>query len=92
MSCCIGGVCIPYTAIVPMVLLGLKWIVTKLAYVGLLPSSVVQWLGLSQREQTNVDCCSETNAPTKVMEITSEEQWNELMAKKEMILVKFTAT
>lgn len=42
--CCIGGVCIPYSAIVPFVLLGLKWFLTKLAMAGLLPASIEKLL------------------------------------------------
>jgi thioredoxin 1 len=37
--CCIGGVCIPYTALLPLLVLGLQWILKMLAQAGLLPSS-----------------------------------------------------
>jgi len=63
--CCIGGVCIPYTAIVPLLLLGLKWLAEKLARLGLLPDFVVQHLGLAavaaaQKERES-SCCDTTN-------------------------------
>jgi hypothetical protein len=46
MSClCIGGVCIPYSAILPLLLLGLQWIAAKLARVGCLPDWVGKKLG-----------------------------------------------
>jgi thioredoxin 1 len=47
MSCCIGGVCIPYTAIVPVFLLGFKWIVQRLAELGILPQFIANALGIS---------------------------------------------
>ena len=50
--CCIGGVCVPYTAVVPILLMGLKWFIGKLAEYGLLPDSVVQYLGLQGIQQT----------------------------------------
>jgi thiol-disulfide isomerase/thioredoxin len=37
--CCIGGVCIPYTALIPLLLYGLKWLLEKLVTSGLLPKS-----------------------------------------------------
>jgi hypothetical protein len=40
MLCCIGGVCVPYTAVVPILLLALKWLAQKLANYGLLPSAI----------------------------------------------------
>lgn len=46
MSClCIGGVCIPYTAVLPLLLIGLQWVATQLAKVGLLPDWVAKKLG-----------------------------------------------
>lgn len=38
--CCIGGVCIPYSALVPLLVYGLQWILNKLASWGLLPATV----------------------------------------------------
>mmetsp|Transcript_8187 Transcript_8187/g.11804 ORF Transcript_8187/g.11804 Transcript_8187/m.11804 type:complete len:209 (+) Transcript_8187:145-771(+) len=43
---CFGGVCIPYSAILPLIALAFKWVVTKIATLGLLPDSVVQRLGV----------------------------------------------
>ena len=48
MSClCLGGVCIPYTALLPMLLIGLQWIASQFAKVGLLPESIARRLGLA---------------------------------------------
>lgn len=38
--CCIGGVCVPYTALIPLLLYGIKWIVEKLMEYGLLPKAL----------------------------------------------------
>lgn len=43
---CIGGCCIPYSALVPLLMLGIRWIATKLAHLGLLPSFVAKRLGI----------------------------------------------
>ena len=37
--CCIGGVCIPYSAIVPLLIYGLQWLLQKLVVAGLLPAA-----------------------------------------------------
>ena len=68
--CCIGGVCVPYTAVVPLLLMGLKWFLGKLAEYGLLPHSVVHYLGLpihsekqnqQQQKQTSTSTSSCNN-------------------------------
>jgi len=70
MSClCIGGVCIPYTALFPVLIIALQWIASQFAKVGLLPASVAKRLGLnpagkkvenSENSKTCEDkgCCS----------------------------------
>ena len=48
MAClCIGGVCIPYTALLPMLLIGMQWIASQFAKVGILPESITRRLGLA---------------------------------------------
>ncbi|KAL7537144.1 hypothetical protein ACHAWF_005674, partial [Thalassiosira exigua] len=48
MSClCIGGVCIPYSALLPALVLALRWIALQLARIGLLPAFVAKKLGLN---------------------------------------------
>jgi hypothetical protein len=61
MLCCIGGVCVPYTAVVPLVLLALRWCLAKLAAFGLLPSSVVELLNLKEFDKKS---CCETDTTT----------------------------
>jgi thiol-disulfide isomerase/thioredoxin len=42
--CCIGGVCIPYSAILPLLIISLQWLLRKLAAAGLLPDAASQFL------------------------------------------------
>jgi thioredoxin 1 len=61
--CCVGGVCIPYTALLPLLVLGLQWIVKKLAEAGLLPASWTSTLHrYLQRNTTKDSCCDNQNA------------------------------
>lgn len=70
--CCIGGICIPYSAVVPLLLLGLRWLAEKLARLGVLPDWVVQHLGLaaaaaaSSQQESNKegDSCCNNNTTT----------------------------
>lgn len=66
MSClCIGGVCIPYTALLPVLIIGLQWIASQFAKVGLLPDFIAKRLGLttagkkvvSDSESCDTGCC-----------------------------------
>lgn len=48
MSClCIGGVCIPYAALFPALIIALQWIASQFARVGLLPDFIAKRLGLA---------------------------------------------
>ena len=42
--CCIGGVCIPYTAILPLLIYALQWMLQKIADTGLLPDPICKQL------------------------------------------------
>mmetsp|Transcript_16351 Transcript_16351/g.39131 ORF Transcript_16351/g.39131 Transcript_16351/m.39131 type:complete len:200 (+) Transcript_16351:71-670(+) len=64
MSClCIGGVCIPYSALLPMLLIGLRWIAAQFARVGLLPDFVAKRLGVAAQKtvvsekKCDTGCC-----------------------------------
>eukprot|EP00956_Cyclotella_meneghiniana_P015872 scaffold24642_cov68-Cyclotella_meneghiniana.AAC.7 len=73
MSClCIGGVCIPYSAVLPLLLLGLQWIAAKLARLGLLPEWIGKKLGVSATGTIeSKDCCTkETCCPATESTIT----------------------
>lgn len=62
MAClCIGGVCIPYSCLVPFLLLSLQWIAAQFAKVGLLPECVAKQLGLNpggKKHQLDQSCDS----------------------------------
>lgn len=45
--CCIGGVCVPYSAIVPLIIIGLKWLLEKLVSMGIIPLAWVDRLNAS---------------------------------------------
>lgn len=78
MSClCIGGVCIPYAGLIPLLLFALKWVAAQLP-VGLLPDFVATRLGLQQQQQSEKEtssscaaegggscCASETKKPRR---------------------------
>ncbi|KAG7349504.1 thioredoxin [Nitzschia inconspicua] len=103
MLCCIGGVCVPYTAVVPLVLLAFRWCLAKLALYGLVPESIVKMMNLQEIQSS---CCSNTNkeevttkkscctttGPSAVVELKSEEEFNNLLEKGGKIVVKFTAS
>ena len=90
-ACCIGGVCIPYSAIVPFLVYCLKWLV----------GFVRKILGKEQGEETN-DCCSGSssvkataadccNKGADVKELESTDDFDKLVSSNETAIVKFTA-
>lgn len=96
--CCIGGVCIPYSALVPLLVYALKWLVEKLVTAGLLPKSLETELATrlgrppSTRkeppslQETTDSCCS------IVKVIDDEDQWAALVSSSDTpVVVKFTA-
>jgi thioredoxin 1 len=65
--CCIGGVCIPYTAIVPFMILGLKWMFEKLVAAGLIPAAIQEKMNSllhsnSSSSSGNSKCCTSTTS------------------------------
>ena len=93
MLICIGGVCVPYTAVVPIILLALKWVVVKLVRMGLLPKAIGDILQVSNT--TTSDTGEElmtAHGPSVVTKLVSEELFRELIRDgKEKIVCKFTA-
>jgi thioredoxin 1 len=73
-ACCIGGVCIPYTAILPVLALGFHWIASKLAALGLLPESVAQRLGVSNNGNHQTPKCCENETTTDCTRITTDKK------------------
>lgn len=94
---CIGGVCVPYTAVIPIIVLALKWVAVKLAGMGLLPKAVADALSVPQSATTEKACCEKTSTvaaqgPVSVRTMESEEDFNALLKKENhKIVCKFTA-
>ena len=69
MLCCIGGVCIPYTAVIPLFLLGVRWVFAKLHLYGLLPNFVAEMMNLKHMQQldkqSSSSCCNLVNGAAK---------------------------
>jgi thiol-disulfide isomerase/thioredoxin len=59
--CCIGGVCIPYSALLPLLVWGLRWLIEKISSFGLLPKSLESWLLMTLQIQPK----SVSVSPTK---------------------------
>jgi len=57
---CIGGVCVPYSAIIPLCMLGFKWVFLKLHSVGMIPSFFVEWFNLKKDTATTTATSTET--------------------------------
>jgi thioredoxin 1 len=59
--CCIGGICIPYTAILPLLIYGAQWLLQKMADAGLLPESISKQLQglitIKPNSNSSSDCC-----------------------------------
>ena len=81
--CCIGGVCIPYTAIIPLIIYGLQWMLQKLANMGLLPESVCQQLQgfmitinntSKEKEGSDGSCCRESDKTSNVTNVRRGKQ------------------
>ena len=102
--CCIGGVCIPYSALVPFLVYGLQWVVSKLASLGLLPDAVhdrlQRFLTLPPKEKKEKPCCataanssiSDDNGTSAITTIDADDQWNSILESKEFVACKFTAS
>mmetsp|Transcript_14302 Transcript_14302/g.22040 ORF Transcript_14302/g.22040 Transcript_14302/m.22040 type:complete len:176 (-) Transcript_14302:138-665(-) len=96
--CCIGGVCVPYTAILPLIALIAKWIVTKLAPLGIVPSSICKALGIDENtgkdKVSSSSCCNKNKVllEGKVTEIETSEAWEESLQKTKVVVAKFTAS
>jgi len=91
-ACCIGGVCIPYSAILPLLAILIKYLVAPLVRAGLLPPKVASWFGVNvttgeiQKCNTKIttgnescDCVDKVSAVTT---ITSEEHWNSFIQSR----------
>ena len=94
--CCIGGVCIPQSAVVPVLLLLLRWLLAKAVALGLIPQAVLdKFLPQSTKYAPTETVCSDkpccTGGDGAVKSIESEEEFREIL-KEPTVIVKFTAT
>jgi thioredoxin 1 len=62
---CIGGVCVPYSAVVPLILYGIKWVMAKLYVYGLLPNFVAEMMNLKHLQQHKKSCSAGCNLEDK---------------------------
>lgn len=101
--CCIGGVCIPYSALIPLLIYGLKWILSKLSSSGILPDSWRQRIdnvlnsNLPSRPSQAVSpaspsCCSCTegmasNDDQSIVLIQTKEQWDRLFVNNDNTVI-----
>jgi thioredoxin 1 len=101
--CCIGGVCIPETAVFPILFIILKWLYEKIDSWGVLPVSIQKWLiGNRGKQGTSnmINQCdrgvSRAPAPSQsskdVCVIGSTKEFESLVERNETISIKFTAT
>jgi hypothetical protein len=99
MLCCFGGVCVPYTAVVPILILALKWVATKLAQMGLLPKVLQQFLNLPKadgvavaNDETSAPIGNGSSGPSIVKALESEVELDKLLLKdNQKVVCKFTA-
>jgi thioredoxin 1 len=94
--CCIGGVCVPYSAVVPLLLLCLRWLLQKAVELGLLPKSVQERLfpaTSSKYAPAPADCSNEPccTGEGDIVAVESEDSFRELL-KKPYVVCKFTAS
>lgn len=62
-ACCIGGVCIPYSAILPLFIVFLQYLIRPLVKLGLIPSWLAQKLGVycandNDKNKTDLSSCA----------------------------------
>lgn len=102
---CIGGVCVPYSAVIPLILMGIRWVFAKLHLYGLLPAFVGDVMNLNQTppdQDKSKSSITEKPArrgksdpspkPNVVVELESEEQFDDLIKGNTKVVVKFTAS
>ncbi|EEC45947.1 predicted protein [Phaeodactylum tricornutum CCAP 1055/1] len=91
-TCCIGGVCIPYSAIVPFLLMCLKWGVGYLKSIFVAPV-LTNKIGNTGTNRSSRTCCSSTTLcedELKSMETTAE--FDNVLSSRNKVIVKFTAS
>mmetsp|Transcript_25398 Transcript_25398/g.54166 ORF Transcript_25398/g.54166 Transcript_25398/m.54166 type:complete len:193 (+) Transcript_25398:137-715(+) len=73
---CVGGVCIPFSAVVPLLMYGIRWVFAKLHLYGMLPTFIAKMMNLQKASQpqqtTSSSCCNSGKDQTK--SLTDDEQ------------------
>ncbi len=105
-ACCLFGVCVPYSAILPLLLIVLQYIAKPLHSAGLVPDSIARRLGLTsttsngKSDETCVkkSCCNETQEENEekleddiVVTIQSSEDYTKIVSKYNIVIIKMTA-
>jgi len=85
---------VPYTAVIPIIVLALKWVVVKLVHLGLLPKAVGDALHVSQVEQSSQSGETiEAKGPSTVKTLKSQDEFENLLKDaKQKVVCKFTAS
>ena len=93
MLLCIGGVCVPYSAVFPLIILALKWVLVRLAQMGLLPKVVADALQVSSTgDEKGVAEEITAAGPSIVKTLESKQEFQTLLDKKDhKVVCKFTA-
>ena len=93
--CCIGGVCVPYSAVLPIFLLCLRWLLAKAVALGIVPQSAIdKFFPQSSKYAPVEDDCSSKPCCTGagvVKAIESEDAFRDIL-KEPQVIVKFTAS
>jgi thioredoxin 1 len=99
--CCIGGVCIPYSALLPFLAYGFQWLLTKLVAYGILPDWLHDRLqGMLPAKKTtkrqSESCCTSTTCSTvsdsSITSVQSMEQWAAIVQSSKPVVCKWTAS
>ena len=91
MSLCIGGVCVPYTAVVPLVILALKWVAVRMAQMGLLPKAIGDALHVPTSDEKEAEPIKAVG-PSVVIQLEKEEELKKLLEDpNQKVVCKFTA-
>lgn len=64
--CCIGGVCIPYSAIIPLIIYGIQWLLKKMILAGFFPAALNEALSrvLPSSNKPDDACCNGSSKPS----------------------------
>ncbi len=82
----------PYTAVVPLLVLALKWIAVRLAQMGLLPKAVADVLHVSNTDENEKGELITAVGPSVVETLESDSYFRKLLeVPNQKVVCKFTA-